>query len=198
MNEPWIHPKTDGHILFTQTDLGEGVLAVQGWLILQTGPFEFLVVNTLTTRADFLEIRSTLEESFHTIEFDDLQHIAAKRVERLRSGNELLQAMTPEKMKALCGGEPRLFRVWQAVDGGQENEIGYYRVTVLAGTLSDASGEKPPKPVKIQRVCSFSFKVERSSMLPRGDFQIWMLASGPRGIMKAKHGPVGSQNAAAN
>ncbi len=145
VNEPWIHPKTDGHILFTQTDLGEGVLAVQGWLIFQTGPFEFLVVNTLTSRDDFLEIRSTLEESFHTIEFDDLQQIAAKRVERLRSGNELLQAMTPEKMKSLCGGEPRLFRVWQSGENGQENEIGYYRVTVLAGMLSDASGENPPK-----------------------------------------------------
>lgn len=145
LNEPWIHPKADGHILFTQTDLGEGVIAVQGWLILQTGPFEFLVVNTLTSREDFLAIRSALEESFHTIELDDLEKLAAKRVNRLRSGNDLLQAMTPEKMKALCGAEPRLFRVWQAVDGGQEKEIGYYRVTVLAGTLSDASGENPLK-----------------------------------------------------
>ena len=145
LNEPWIHPKADGHILFTQTDLGEGVVAVQGWLILQTGPFEFLVVNTLTSREDFLAIRSALEESFHTIELDDLEKLAAKRVDRLRFGNDLLQAMTPEKMKALCGGEPRLFRVWQAVDGGQEKEIGYYRVTVLAGTLSDASGENPLK-----------------------------------------------------
>ena len=145
VNEPWIHPKTDGHILFTQTDLGEDVLAVQGWLILQTGPFEFLVVNTLTSREDFLAIRSTLEESFRTIELDDLQQIAAKRVDRLRSGNELLQAMTPEKMKAICGSEPRLFRVWQSGENGQEREIGYYRVTVLAGVLSDASGENPPK-----------------------------------------------------
>ena len=74
LNEPWSHPKADGHILFTQTDLGEGVVAVQGWLILQTGPFEFLVVNTLTSREDFLAIRSALEESFHTIELDDLEN----------------------------------------------------------------------------------------------------------------------------
>jgi hypothetical protein len=145
LNEPWIHPKADGHILFTQTDLGEGVVAVQGWLILQTGPFEFLVVNTLTSREDFLVIRAALEESFHTIELDDLEKLAAKRVDRLRSGNELLQSMTSEKMKAICGSEPRLFRVWQAGEGGQEKEIGYYRVTVLAGTLSDASGENPLK-----------------------------------------------------
>ncbi|MDA1262336.1 MAG: hypothetical protein O3B75_05520 [Planctomycetota bacterium] len=145
VNEPWIHPKTDGHILFTQTDLGEGVIAVQGWLILQTGPFDFLVVNTLTSRDDFLAIRTALEESFRTIELDDLQEIASKRANRLRSGNQLIQSMTPEKMKALCGGEPRLFRVWQAGEGGQEIEIGYYQVTVLAGDLGDASGEKTPK-----------------------------------------------------
>ena len=133
LNEPWIHPKADGHILFTQTDLGEGVVAVQGWLILQTGPFEFLVVNTLTSREDFFAIRSALEESFHTIELDDLEKLAAKRVDRLRSGNDLLQAMTPEKMKALCGAEPRLFRVWQAV----ESEAWTSRVTERGGKLKE-------------------------------------------------------------
>ncbi len=144
VNEPWLHPKVGGHVLFTRTDLGNDVVAVQGWLILQTGPFDFLVFNVLTSEADFTAIRPILEESFHTIQLDDLEQLAASRVARLRSGNELIQAMTPEKLKAICGSEPRLFRVWQSGDHGQEQEIGYYRMTILAGTLSDASGEKPP------------------------------------------------------
>ncbi len=145
VNEPWLHPKVDGHIFFTRTDLGEGVVAIQGWLILQTGPFDFLVFNTLSSDDDFLAIRSLLERSFSTIQLDDLEAMAANRVARLRRGNELLRAMTPEKLKSLSGGEPRLFRVWQTDERGNEKEIGYYRVTVRSGDMSDASGEKEPK-----------------------------------------------------
>lgn len=145
LNEPWLNSKADGHILFTQTDLGEGIVAVQGWLILQTGPFEFITFSALTSGADFPQIRPVLEESFHTIQLDDLAQAAAERVLRLRKGNEILKSITPEKLQALCGKEPRLYRVWRIGERGNEEEIGYYRVTVRSGILSDASAENPPK-----------------------------------------------------
>lgn|GEM_PF-522173 len=145
LNEPWLNPKADGHILFTQTDLGEGIVAVQGWLILQIGPFEFITFSVLTSGADFPQIRPILEESFRTIQLDDLAQTSAERVERLRKGNELLKSITPEKLQALCGKEPRLYRVWRTDERGKEEEIGSYRVTVRSGIMSDASAENPPK-----------------------------------------------------
>lgn len=141
VNQPWIHPQVPGHLLFTSTDLGEGVVAIQGWLVLQTGPFEFVVLSVLAAGADFPTIRPVLEASFATIQLDDLAQTAAERFARLRRGYELIQTITQEKLKGLCGSEPRLYRVWQADDKGREQEIGYYRVAVHAGTMSDASSE---------------------------------------------------------
>ncbi len=144
-NQPWLHPKVPGHLLFTSTDLGEGVIAIQGWLVLQTGPFDFVVISVLAAGPDFALLRPILEASFATIQLDDLEQIAVERFERLRRGYELILTMTPEKLKGLCESEPRMYRVWQADEKGREQEIGYYRVVVHAGTLSDASSEKPFK-----------------------------------------------------
>ncbi len=140
-NQPWLHPHVPGHLLFTSTDLGESVIAIQGWLVLQTGPFEFVVLSVLAAGSDFAAIRPILEASFATIQLDDLAQTAAERFARLRRGYELIQTITQEKLKGVCGSEPRLYRVWQADDKGREQEIGYYRVAVHAGTMSDASSE---------------------------------------------------------
>ncbi|MSR69213.1 MAG: hypothetical protein EXS17_02575 [Phycisphaerales bacterium] len=145
-NQPWLHPKVPGHLLYTSTDLGEGVIAIQGWLVLQTGPFDFVVFSVLAAGADFGAIRPVLEASFVTIQLDDLEQIAVERLARLRRGYELIQTMTAEKLQALCDTEPRMYRVWQADDKGREQEIGYYRVAVRGGTLSDASSENTLKP----------------------------------------------------
>ncbi len=144
-NQPWLHPKVPAHLLFTSTDLGEGVVAIQGWLVLQTGAFDFVVVNVLAAGIDFASIRPILEASFATIQLDDLEKIAVERFARLRRGSELIQSMTEAKLKGLCGTEPRMYRVFESDDKGSEQEIGYYRVTVHAGTLSDASSENTLK-----------------------------------------------------
>lgn len=141
VNEPWIHSDVLGHYLLTKTDLGEGIVAVQGWLILQTGPFDFLVFNSLSSGVDFETIAPALEASFRTIGLENMAEMAAARTARLRRGYEILQSITPEKLKSLCSAEPRLYRVWQTDDRGQEHEVGYYRVSVRGGTLSDASND---------------------------------------------------------
>lgn len=148
LNEPWLHPKVGGHLLWTSTDLGSGIIAVQGWLVLQTGPYDFLAFSVLVPGAEFEAIRPILEASFRTVHLGDLEQMAAARVARLRRGNELIQAITPEKLRAICTTPPRLYRVWQSTAGTREVEIGYYRVTVQAGTMADASGASEPIPTE--------------------------------------------------
>lgn len=138
---PWIHDRVPGHSLYTSTDLGSGVVAVQGWLILQTGPFDFIVINTLMAQRDFSIVRPLIESAFSTIELEDFEKTAAKRNDRLRRGGDVLAAITPEILKNLCSTPPRLYRVYTTDESGKPQEIGYYRITVVAGNLSDASGE---------------------------------------------------------
>ncbi|MSR44960.1 MAG: hypothetical protein EXS15_06355 [Phycisphaerales bacterium] len=144
LNAPWVHSTARGHYLLTRTDLGGGVIAIQGWLVLQTGPYDFVVFSLLSSELEFQNIRPTLEASFRTIEFGDLERIAAARVARLRKGSEWLASLTPKLLESVCTNEPRLYRVWHADPHGKEQEIGYYRVTVMAGKMADASGEQPP------------------------------------------------------
>ncbi len=142
-NVPWLADRVGAHLLWTSTDLGEGVVAVQGWLVLQTGPFDFIVVSALSARNEFDAIRPTLEACFRSISLEDLERTASERSERLRRGNTILEALTEQSLRALCGNTPRVYRVYRVDDNGAEVEIGYYRVAVLCANMSDASGEKP-------------------------------------------------------
>ncbi|MSR28937.1 MAG: hypothetical protein EXS03_05080 [Phycisphaerales bacterium] len=142
-NVPWPNERVGGHLLWTSTDLGEGVVAVQGWLVLQTGPFDFIVASALLAGRGSDEVRPLIEACFRSISLDDLGQIAANRTERLRRGNAILSALTPESLRTLAASQGRLYRVFRRLDGGTEQEIGYYRVSAHAGTMSDASGEGP-------------------------------------------------------
>lgn len=147
-NEPWTSARVPAHYLLTSTDLGDGLIAVQGWLILQTGEFDFVVVTILSSGVDFGGVRPLLEASFRTIELADMERVANERRAQLAAGNAMLTALTPERLRALCGTPPRLYRVWRKGENGSEQELGYYTITVLAGVMSDASCDRPPSVPK--------------------------------------------------
>jgi hypothetical protein len=147
-NEPWINARVSAHYLLTSTDLGDGLIAIQGWLILQTGEFDFVVFTLLSSGVDFDGVRPLLEASFRTIELADMERLAGERRARLVAGSELLTALTPERLRALCGTPSRLYRVWRKGDSGSEQELGYYTITVLPGVMSDASCDRPPSMPK--------------------------------------------------
>jgi len=147
-NEPWTSARVPAHYLLTSTDLGDGLIAVQGWLILQTGEFDFVVFTLLSSGIDFDGVRPLLEASFRTIELADMERLAGERRARLVAGSELLTALTPERLRALCGTPPRLYRVWRKGQNGSEEELGYYTITVLPGVMNDASCDRPPSMPK--------------------------------------------------
>lgn len=122
-NEPWTSARVPAHYLLTSTDLGEGLIAVQGWLILQTGEFDFVVFTILSSGVDFGGVRPLLEASFRTIELADMERLANERRAQLAAGNAMLTALTPERLRALCGTPPRLYRVWRKGESGSEEEL---------------------------------------------------------------------------
>ena len=142
-SQPWTADGIDAHLLWTSTDLGDGVVAVQGWLVIQVGEFDFLVANALCAGAEFASIRGALEACFRSISLEDRRQSAADRSERLRRGNAILAALTPERLRALCNEPPRMYRVHGTDEKGRDLEIGYYRVSVFGANMSDASGEQP-------------------------------------------------------
>ncbi len=142
-NVPWIADRVPAHLLWTSTDLGEGVIAVQGWLIMQTGPYDFIVTNALCAGREFQAIRPTLEACFRSMSLDDLEKTAGERSERLRRGNAVLSALTEEALRAIGTTKSRDYRVFGRNDKGAEVEVGYYRISTACGNMSDASGERP-------------------------------------------------------
>jgi hypothetical protein len=140
-NAPIAVDNLDGQLLWTSTDLGEGIVAVQGWLVIQIGEFDFLVASALCAGPQFPEARPALEACFASISLEDRRQVASDRSERLRRGNAVLGALTPAALRELCTAEPRMYRVYAPDESGREQEIGYYQVTVLAANMSDASGE---------------------------------------------------------
>jgi hypothetical protein len=147
-NAPWTSTRVPGQQLFTSTDLGDGLIAVQGWLILQTGEFDFVVFTLLSSGVDFEAVRPLIDASFRTIELADMERMAGERRARLVAGNEMLTALTPERLRSLCGTPPRLYRVWRKGQNGSEEELGYYTITALPGVMTDASCERPPSMPK--------------------------------------------------
>jgi len=147
-NAPWTSARVPAQLLLTSTDLGDGLIAVQGWLILQTGEFDFVVFTLLSSGVDFDGVRPLIESSFRTIEIADMDRIAEERRARLVAGNAQLSALTPERLRALCGTPPRLYRVWRKAQNGMEEELGYYSISVLPGVMADASCERPPSQSK--------------------------------------------------
>lgn len=126
-------------ILYTSTDLGNGVTAIQGWLVIQLGEFDFIVASVISSGIDFRAADPLLEQCFATIGFEDLRQLAASRNARVEAGARLLGTITPERMKAIADGSWRLYRTTRPDASGSMIEVGYYEVQASPGNLEDAS-----------------------------------------------------------
>jgi hypothetical protein len=126
-------------MLYTSTDLGSGVTAVQGWLVIQLGDFDFIVASVISSGVDFPAADPLLEQCFATIGFEDLRAVAVARNARVEAGATLLAAITPERMRAAADGSWRLYRTTRPDASGAMAEVGYFEVHASPGNLEDAS-----------------------------------------------------------
>jgi hypothetical protein len=159
-NEPRTIGGQPARILYTSTELGSGVTAIQGWLVIQLGEFDFIVATVISSGIDFPSADPLLEQCFATIGFEDLKQIAASRNARVESGARLLAAITPERMRAAADGSWRLYRTTRPDASGAMTEVGYYEVQASPGNLEDASSSSD-----VQRDEKHATKGEPTGML---------------------------------
>jgi hypothetical protein len=126
-------------ILYTATDLGEGVTAIQGWLVIQLGEFDFIVATVISSAVDFPSADPLLERCFATIGFEGLRELATARNARIEAGARLLASITPERVRQVADGSWRLFRTTRPDASGAMVEVGYYEVQASPGNMEDAS-----------------------------------------------------------
>lgn len=126
-------------VLYTSTDLGSGVTAIQGWLVIQLGEFDFIVVSVISSGVDFPAADPLLDQCFATIGFEDLRAVAAARNARVEAGALMLATITPERMRKAADGSWRLYRTTRPDATGTMVEVGYFEVQAVPGNLEDAS-----------------------------------------------------------
>ncbi|MBU3729196.1 MAG: hypothetical protein FGM37_08125, partial [Phycisphaerales bacterium] len=138
-NEPRTIGGQPARILYTSTDLGDGVTAIQGWLVVQLGEFDFIVASVISSGVDFPSADPLLEQCFATIGFEDLKQIAASRNARVEEGARMLATLTPDRLRQAADGSWRLYRTTRPDASGAMAEVGYFEMQATPGNLEDAS-----------------------------------------------------------
>lgn len=138
-NEPRTISGQAARILYTATDLGDGVTAIQGWLVVQLGEFDFMVTTIISSAIDFAEADPILERCLSTMGFEDLRAIAESRNARIAEGARSLAAITPEVLRAAADRSARVYRTTRRDAAGKAVEVGYFEMRAAPGDIEDVS-----------------------------------------------------------
>lgn len=126
---------------YLSMDAGDGVTAVTGWLMVQTGPNTFVVFSIISSGVDFPEADELLAASFSTISLKRLEAVAAVQADKLERTKRFLDSLTPPKLRSLADGRPRWFRLYRPGAGrdGSDLEMGFLRIRTFEGERGEVS-----------------------------------------------------------
>jgi len=128
-------------LAYLAMEAGEGVTAITGWLLIQTGPNTFVVFSIITSGVDFPEAESLLAASFSTISLKGLETTAATQATKLDRTQTFLASLTRQKLRAIADDRSRWFRIFRPGAGrdGSDLEIGFLRIRAFEGERGDVS-----------------------------------------------------------
>lgn len=135
----------EGRLCFIQRTQADGKSIVTGWLILPSGQASFLIFTVLIVPDFYPEIRPILESSFSTIQIKSEETLSLEHLARIENGKNLLQSITPERLKALVGLR-QWFRTYQpasAKRGTSETELACSVVEILRGRRGELNLNRP-------------------------------------------------------
>ncbi len=130
-----------GKIAYLSMPAGEGVTAVTGYLVIQTGPNAFVVFSIITAGVDFPEVESLLARSFSTIDLRPLEAAAAAQLSKRERTERFLKSLTPGRLRSAADGKARWFRLYRPGGGrdGADLELGFLRIRAFEGERGDVS-----------------------------------------------------------
>jgi len=131
--------------------MGDGVTAITGWLLIQTGPNTFVVFSIISSGVDFPQVDGILAMSYSTITMKALENVTSAQAEKLDRTRRFIDTLTPAKLRAMADGKPKWFRLYRpgGAQDGSDLEVGFLRITAFDGergevSASSAKGEKTP------------------------------------------------------
>jgi len=141
-------------LAFLAMPMGDGVTAITGWLLIQTGPNTFVAFSIISSGVDFPVAEEALAASFSTISLTALEHATAVQAEKLDRSKRFLASLTPQRLRAAADGKNRWYRVYRPGGGrdGGDMELGYLRIRAYEaerGEVSESSrlrSNAPPEP----------------------------------------------------
>lgn len=130
-----------GKLAYIAIPAGEGVTAITGWLVIQTGPNTFVVFSIITSGVDFPAVEALLAESFETIDLSTLEETAAAQLSKRDRTRKFLDSISKGKLRALADGRPRWFRLYRPGAGrdGTDLEMGFLRIKSFEGERGEVS-----------------------------------------------------------
>lgn len=132
-----------GQLCYIRHAPTQGRAIVSGWLFLDRGEGEFLVLASQVLPDAFPRVRPLLEACYATIRVDRLTDVALSRKARLAAGQDMLAAFTPDRIRGVVGPE-RWYRYYRPGVGGAATELGYYSVAAREGPLGAIDPTRDP------------------------------------------------------
>ncbi|MBX3355563.1 MAG: hypothetical protein KF724_07685 [Phycisphaeraceae bacterium] len=133
--------RANAKLTYLSMPAGEGITAVTGYLMIQTGPNTFIVFSIITSGFDFAEADGLLAAAFSTISLAPLEVVAQVQAEKLDRTQRFLKTLTPERLRAVADERPRWFRLYRPGAGrdGGDLEAGFLRIRVFEEERGEVS-----------------------------------------------------------
>ncbi len=118
---------------------------VTGYTIFHTGPGQFVIFQMDCPVALFPKVRALYELMIASVQFEDPDELGSERATALLAGRALLQRFNAADFAAALDKEPTYYRLFRPNPTGkteQDDEAGYQRVRIVAGTAGDLEPNK--------------------------------------------------------
>lgn len=144
LNEAHAAGGLTGQMCYLERTTKDGQNVVTGWLVLPVEKAEFLVFAMQTVPDNYALMKAVWESSFATLDMRSKAQIANQINDRMRAGYELLQTITPDKLKTLVG-QKQWSRIYKPGPNGTATEVGYALIEVVAGKRGALTPSKDEK-----------------------------------------------------
>lgn len=118
---------------------------VTGYTVFHTGPGQFVIFQMDCPVSLFPKVRALYELMIASAQFKDAQELGSERATALLAGRALLERFNAADFAAALDKEPtyyRLFRPNPTEKTEYDDEVGYQRVQIVAGTAGDLEPNK--------------------------------------------------------
>ncbi|MFO0962417.1 MAG: hypothetical protein U0625_05860 [Phycisphaerales bacterium] len=173
-----------------EEDQGEELAAVQGYLLIQTEPNEFIVISSLVSEADYATVAPLLERAYQTIELITSDEVMKARAARFTAGQHLLEGLDEEGLRRALDGRtvngrapaPRWYRITRHLADGTLQEVGYMTVSVVEAAQGEANPDRPraqwtkeeQEPGMLVRVQVRTLLDQEGTAVQDTDLRAWM------------------------